>query len=163
MTTVDKSNRDEETKGVVGVQESRDPNPEEESQESKDVNKEGGSLGSKDENKEERKSENESNKNESGKIFEENVQKDRESKEEKEGGEPKAGESQSKNVIIQDEDGGGGEFAEKKGWCRTPVGRRKTCTGQGQDPLGGPLSRVQGGPVPKLEVLMTSTDKSTDF
>ena len=66
-------------------------------------------------------------------------------------------------MIIKDENVIGGELTEKKGWCRTPVGRRKTCTGQGQDPLGGPLSRVQGGPVPKLEVLMTSSDKSTDI
>ena len=37
----------------------------------------------------------------------------KESKDKKEEGEPKAGESQVRNVIIQDENGGGGETARK--------------------------------------------------
>ena len=36
-------------------------------------------------------------------------------------------------MIIEEEDGGGGELAEKKGWCRTPVGwgRNRYRTGSG--------------------------------
>ena len=50
-------------------------------------------------------------------------ERDREVKEGKEEEEMKTGVSQIRNVITKDENVGGGELAEKKGWRRTPVGR----------------------------------------
>ena len=51
--------------------------------------------------------------------------RDREGKEGDEEEVLKVGESRIRNVIIKDENVIGGELTEKKGWCRTPVERRR--------------------------------------
>ena len=48
-------------------------------------------------------------------------------------GETKAGESSLGDVIIRDENGGGGEAARDEGWCRIPVRRGRDSTGQSAD------------------------------